>query len=593
MQSSRSPTRGPSDRPALTTERPDRGSDDGPLLVAGPDTLLLQVDHPRADAARAALAAFAELERSPGHVHTYRLTDLGLWNAKAAGLDATEAVESLREFAAGPVPRATVNRIVETMGRFGRIIIETVAGPDADSASAGPESESGLAMTVDDIELFDELLAERSVSRLTGDRLGPTSVSVEPGRRGRLKQVLTELRWPADDRAALSPGVEFDLALRPEVELRPYQRQAVDSWRPSGTGVVVLPCGAGKTITAIAASAEVGTNTLILVTSQASLTQWDRELRRFTTVDPDDIGHYSARRKRVRPITVATYQVMATKRDGRFRHIEMIQNGDWGLVVYDEVHLLPSAVFGLTAGIQARRRLGLTATLIREDGREDDVFTLVGPKRFDVPWSDLELQGWIAPARCIEVRVVADDSERLAHARAGLRAKAAVAGTVTAKQDVVSAILDRHPGEATLIIGTYLDGLEPIAERFGLPIVTGKTAARERMALFDQLREGAIDALVVSKVANFSLDLPEVSVAIQVSGTFGSRQEEAQRLGRILRPKHDGRQAHFYSLITRDTVEQEHGQRRQRFLTEQGYHYEIVDAERLLEPRRSDPDHQV
>ncbi len=406
-------------------------------------------------------------------------------------------------------------------------------------------------------------------------------MAVDGASRGRLKQVLTTLRWPAEDRAALSPGVSFDIGLRPELDLRSYQRQAVDSWLPSGTGVIVLPCGAGKTVTAIAAAAAVGANTLVLVTGQASLSQWERELQRFTTIDDGDIGHYTAGRKEIRPITLATYQVMATRRGGRFRHLEMIHDGDWGLIIYDEVHLLPSAVFNLTAGIQARRRLGLTATLIREDGREADVFTLVGPKRFDVPWAELELDGWIAPARCVEVRVTASDVERLAHAKADQRAKAAVAATVEAKLDVVDSLLERHRGEPTLIIGTYLDGLRPIAERFDLPLVTGKTPQRERLRLFDELRRGALGALVVSKVANFSLDLPEVSVAIQVSGSFGSRQEEAQRLGRILRPKADGRQAHFYSLITRDTVEQEHGQRRQRFLTEQGYHYEIIDADQL------------
>jgi len=396
-----------------------------------------------------------------------------------------------------------------------------------------------------------------------------------------VKQRLTALRWPAEDRAALSPGVSFPLQLRPDVALRPYQRQAVDSWLPSGTGVIVLPCGAGKTITAIAAAAAVGTSTLILATSQTSLTQWERELQRFTDIAADDLGVYSSRRKDVRPVTLATYQVLATRRDGEFRHLDLIQNGDWGLVIYDEVHLLPSAVFNLTAGIQARRRLGLTATLIREDGREADVFTLVGPKRFDVPWSDLELQGWIAPARCVEVRVVATNEERMAHATADHRGKAAVAATVSGKLDVVETILDMHPDEPTLIIGTYLDGLRPIAERFDVPLITGETPSKDRTVLFDQLRSGERTRLVVSKVANFSLDLPEVSVAIQVSGTFGSRQEEAQRLGRILRPKHDGRQAHFYTLVTRDTVEQEQSGRRQRFLAEQGYHYEIIDADTL------------
>ncbi len=548
----------------------------GPLLVAGPDTLLLQLDHPQADDCRAELAAFAELERSPGHVHTYRLSDLGLWNAKAAGLSAESAVETLRRYCTGPVPQTTITKISETMDRFGRVLLESPRDADAGS----------LILSVDEAELLDQLLADPAVARLTGERLSELSVAVDPSDRGRLKQTLTTLRWPADDRAALSPGVEFSLTLTDDAELRRYQRQAVDSWKPSGTGVVVLPCGAGKTITAIAAAAEIGTNTLILVTGQASMIQWERELQRFTTIDPADIGLYNARRKEIRPITIATYQVMATKRDGEFRHLDVIQNGDWGLVIYDEVHLLPSAVFNLTAGIQARRRLGLTATLIREDGREADVFTLVGPKRFDVPWADLELQGWIAPARCVEVRVVASDEERLAHAKADQRTKASIAALVESKIEITEAILKRHPGEPTLIIGTYLDGLEPIARRLDLPLVTGATPNGKRLELFDRLRSGDLQALVVSKVANFSLDLPEVSLAVQVSGSFGSRQEEAQRLGRILRPKHDGRQATFYTLVTRDTVEQDNSRRRQRFLSEQGYHYEIIDGEDLLEGAR-------
>ena len=549
--------------------------DGAPLLVAGPDTLLLRLDHPDAEACRAELAAFAELERSPDHVHTYRLTDLGLWNARAAGLDARRAADTLRRHTAGPVPAAALARIEATMSRVGRVAIE--------SAEPGGGAAGRLLLITDEAALLDELLAEPAVARLLGDRLGPTCAGLDQVDRGRLKQALTALRWPADDRAALSPGTAFPLALRPETALRPYQRQAVDSWLPSGTGVIVLPCGAGKTLTAIAAAAEVGATTLVLVTGQAAMVQWERELLRFTTVDAGDIGHYSARRKQVAPITLATYQVLATRRDGEYRHLRLVEEGDWGLVIYDEVHLLPSAVFNLTAGIQARRRLGLTATLVREDGREGDVFALVGPKRFDVPWADLELQGWIAPARCVEVRVGATGEERMAHAVADARAKAAVAATTAAKLDVVGALLQRHRDEPTLVIGTFLDGLAPIADRFGLPMVTGETPAARRIELFDRLRAGDLGALVVSKVANFGLDLPEVSVAIQVSGTFGSRQEEAQRLGRIIRPKGDGRQATFYTVVTRDTVEQDYAGRRQRFLTEQGYHYEIIDGERLLD----------
>ncbi len=540
----------------------------GPLVAAGTDTLLLQLDHPEAEACRRSLARFAQLERSPGLVETYRLTDLGLWNAKASGLDHGAVLATIEGNGSGPVPHTMASRIVETMDRFGPVTVE--------------DGGDGLVLRAHSAELLRELLDDPELSSLVGHPTDETTVPIDGTVRGRVKLALTRLRRPADDRAALRPGEPIDIGLRTETELRPYQCDAVAAWLPSGTGVIVLPCGAGKTLTALAALAEVGTTTLILTTGGSSMTQWERELARFTTIANDDIGRYGAGRRQVRPVTLATYQMLATRRDGAYHNLELVEEHDWGLVIYDEVHLLPSAVFGLTAGIQARRRLGLTATLVREDGREADVFTLIGPRRYDVPWSDLELQGWIAPARCVEVRVVANDDERMAHAKASGQAKAKVAAGITAKLDVVEALLERHRGEPTLIIGTYLDGLTAVAEANDLPLITGKTPDRTRLELFDRLRRGELEALVVSKVGNYSLDLPEVSVAIQVSGTFGSRQEEAQRLGRILRPKADGRQASFYTLVARDTVEQEHAARRQRFLAEQGYHYEIVDADDLV-----------
>ncbi|MEM9134465.1 MAG: DNA repair helicase XPB [Actinomycetota bacterium] len=545
------------------------GGPDAPLLIPAADTLLLQLAHPDAERGRAELAAFAELERSPDHVHTFRLTDLGLWNARSAGLDAERVIDVLDRYSAQPVPHATLTLVAETMARFGRVLIEGGGGGET------------LTVRTDEPELLDELLAIAEVATHLAERTGPDTAAVTAERRGRLKQALAAARLPADDRAAVSPGLALDVAASDELVLRPYQQQAVDSWLPGGNGVIVLPCGAGKTVTAIAAAIAVGARTLVLVTSDASMRQWHRELLRFTDLSPDDIGCYAARTKQVRPVTLATYHVLSARRGGEFRHLGLIEEGDWGLIIYDEVHLLPSAVFQLTAAIQGRRRLGLTATLIREDGRERDVFTLVGPKRFDVPWRDLELQGWLAPAVCTEVRVVPTDDERLAHARATGQEKAKVAATVAAKADAVERLLARHPDETALVIGTYVDGLTTLAERLGAALVTGGTPAAERARLFDELRLGERRILVVSKVANFSLDLPEVSVAIQVSGTFGSRQEEAQRLGRIVRPKADGRQAHFYSVVARDTVEQEYAQRRQRFLAEQGYGYEILDGAEL------------
>ena len=545
----------------------------GPLLLPSADTLLLQVAHAEADECRAELAAFAELEKSPDHLHTYRLTDLGLWNARAAGIELDTVVDVLRRYSNGPIPHAMARSIADAMDRFGRITIE--GHPDRVASDE-------LLVRVDDPDLLDDLLAQKATARLLGRRLDPYTAALDPADRGRLKQLLVAARLPADDRAALSPGLPFPLELSDELELRPYQRQAVDGWLPSGTGVIVLPCGAGKTVTGIAAAAAVGARTLVLVTGEASMRQWHDELCRFTDIDPDQIGSYAARTKTIGPVTLATYHVMTARKDGRFRHLDLLQRSDWGLVIYDEVHLLPSAVFQMTAGIQSRRRLGLTATLVREDGRESDVFSLVGPKRFDVPWRELELQGWLAPAACTEVRIVPTEEERLAHAAAPARERARVAAGIEAKAPVVEALVDRHDGEPKLVIGTYLDGLHDLAERLDAPIVTGATPSAERLRLFDAIRAGELSTLVVSKVANFSLDLPEVSVAVQVSGTFGSRQEEAQRLGRILRPKADGRQAHFYSIVAQDTVEQTYAQRRQRFLAEQGYGYGIVDAADVL-----------
>jgi DNA excision repair protein ERCC-3 len=545
----------------------------GPLLLPSADTLLLQVAHDESAACRAELAAFAELEKSPDHLHTYRLTDLGLWNARAAGIEPETVIDALTRYSYAPIPHAMARSIADAMDRFGRITIE--GQPDQAATDE-------LLVRVDEPELLDRLTADNAIGRMLGPRLDPYTASLAPASRGRLKQLLVAARLPADDQAILSPGLPFELTLSDDLELRRYQRHAVEGWLPSGTGVVVLPCGAGKTVTGIAAAAAVGARTLVLVTGEASMRQWHDELCRFTTIDPDDIGCYAARTKTIGPVTLATYHVMTARKDGRFRHLDLLQSGDWGLVIYDEVHLLPSAVFQMTAGIQSRRRLGLTATLVREDGREGDVFSLVGPKRFDVPWRELELQGWLAPAVCTEVRIVPTDTERLAHASALAQQRARVAAAIEGKTPVVEALLARHEGEAALVIGTYLDGLHELADRLGVPIVTGATPAAERQRLFDAIRAGELSTLVVSKVANFSLDLPEVSVAVQVSGTFGSRQEEAQRLGRILRPKADGRQAHFYSIVAQDTVEQTYAQRRQRFLAEQGYGYNIVDGAEVL-----------
>ncbi|GAA3218706.1 DNA repair helicase XPB [Oerskovia jenensis] len=549
---------------------------DGPLIVQSDKTLLLEVDHPRSGDARRAIAPFAELERAPEHVHTYRLTPLGLWNARAAGHDAEQVVNVLLEYSRYPVPHALLVDVAETMSRYGRL--QLVAHPT-----------HGLVLQATDKAVLAEVLKSKRTAGLVGDRLGDDSVVVHPSERGHLKQVLLKLGWPAEDLAGYVDGEKHPIDLSPTDPahedkpwaMRPYQQQAVEGFWHGGSGVVVLPCGAGKTIVGAGAMAKSGTTTLILVTNTVSARQWRDELVRRTTLTEDEIGEYSGARKEIKPVTIATYQVLTTKRKGVYTHLELLDARDWGLVVYDEVHLLPAPIFRMTADLQARRRLGLTATLVREDGREDEVFSLIGPKRYDAPWKDIEAQGYIAPADCVEVRLTLSDRDRMAYATAEPEDKYRLAATAAGKNRVVEQIAAAHPDDQVLVIGQYLDQLEELGDHLDAPVITGATTVRERQRLFEAFRSGEISRLVVSKVANFSIDLPEASVAIQVSGSFGSRQEEAQRLGRIMRPKQDGRTAHFYAVVSRDTVDQDFAAHRQRFLAEQGYAYRIVDAEDL------------
>lgn len=544
----------------------------GPLIVQSDKTLLLEVDHPDAEACRRAIAPFAELERAPEHVHTYRLTPLGLWNARAAGHDAEQVVAVLLEHSRYPVPHALLVDVAETMARYGRL--QLVSDP-----------VHGLVLHALDRAVLEEVLRSRRVAGMLGTRLDDDDVLVHPSERGRLKQALLKLGWPAEDLAGYVDGEAHAIDLdTTDWHLRPYQEQAVTSFWHGGSGVVVLPCGAGKTLVGAGAMARSGTTTLILVTNTVSARQWRDELLRRTTLTEDEIGEYSGARKEVRPVTIATYQVLTTRRKGVYPHLELLDARDWGLIIYDEVHLLPAPVFRMTADLQARRRLGLTATLVREDGREDEVFSLIGPKRYDAPWKDIEAQGYIAPAECIEVRLTLSDHDRLTYATAEPEDKYRLAASASGKNRVVEALVAQHRGEQTLVIGQYLDQLEELAEHLSAPLITGATTVRERQRLFDAFRAGEVATLVVSKVANFSIDLPEAAVAIQVSGSFGSRQEEAQRLGRIMRPKADGRTAHFYAIVARDTVDQEFAAHRQRFLAEQGYAYRIVDAEDVLHP---------
>ena len=542
---------------------------DGPLIVQSDKSLLLEVDHPAAQSARIAIAAFAELERAPEHVHTYRITDLGLWNARAAGYDAESVVAALVDHSRYPVPHSLLIDVADTMDRYGRL--QLLSDPT-----------HGLVLHALDRPVLEEVARAKRIQGMLSARIDETTVAVHPSERGALKQALLKLGWPAEDHAGYVDGEAHPIALAEDGwSLRPYQEEAVDGFRHGGSGVVVLPCGAGKTLVGAGAMAAMQRTTLILVTSTVSARQWRTELLERTTLTEDEIGEYSGSSKAVRPVTIATYQVLTMKRKGVHPHLELMSARDWGLIVYDEVHLLPAPVFRMTADLQARRRLGLTATLVREDGREGEVFSLIGPKRYDAPWKDIEAQGYIAPAVCTEVRATMPASDRMTYATAEAADRPRLGAAHPAKIDAVQRIVRRHPGEPTLVIGQYLDQLEEIAERLGADLITGRTPVRVRQQLFDAFRAGEIDRLVVSKVANFSIDLPEASVAVQVSGAFGSRQEEAQRLGRLLRPKADGRSAHFYTVVMRDTQDQDHATHRQRFLAEQGYAYTIVDAEEL------------
>lgn len=547
----------------------------GPLIVQSDRTVLLEVAHPDAEEARHELAIFAELERAPEHVHTYRITRLGLWNARAAGHTAEQMLATLERYAKFPVPQTVQIDIEETVGRYGRLVI---ARDDAGEEGQGGE----LVIRGSDAAVLAEITRNSKIAPFLGIRRTSTEWTLQPWARGQVKQELLKIGWPADDQAGYTPGTPHEIELVEDGwALRPYQQQAVDNFFAGGSGVVVLPCGAGKTLVGAGAMAAADTNTLILVTNTVSARQWRAELLKRTSLTEDEIGEYSGQVKEIKPVTIATYQILTAKRKGEYAHLTLLDALDWGLIVYDEVHLLPAPVFKLTAELQARRRLGLTATLVREDGRESDVFSLIGPKRFDAPWKEIEAQGFISPASCFEVRIDLPQSERLEYAASADDERYRLAATAPAKLQVVKDLVAKHDGERILVIGQYLDQIEELSDALGAPQLTGATPVAERERLYQEFRDGTTKVLVVSKVANFSVDLPEATVAIQVSGSFGSRQEEAQRLGRLLRPKESGLPANFYTLVARDTVDQDFAQNRQRFLAEQGYSYTILDAHDL------------
>ena len=576
-----------------------------PLIVQSDLTVMLELASPRADEARAALARFGELEKAPEHIHTYRITPLSLWNAAVAGMSAGEVASTLSGLAKYPVPPGVLTEVHDQMGRYGRLRLVR----DFDSG--------GLALVSHEVALLVEVARDKRIAPLLGERLDGNRFAVRLGDRGALKQALLQLGWPVADEAGYTEGSALaDAELT--CELRGYQADAVSAWwqdghDAAGNGVLVLPCGAGKTVIGLAAMAAAGSHTLIIATNITSARQWIREILDKTSLTPDQVGEYSGDRKEIKPVTVATYQVLtwspvrkkrrgdddlladvpdvpdadeiAAASDGAeadvlhslYPHLGLFDRTEWGLIVYDEVHLLPAPVFRATARIQAVRRLGLTATLVREDGKEADVFGLIGPKRFDIPWKELEHYGWIAPAVCTEIRVGLHDDARMDYAMADPQQRYRLAASTPRKAEVVRRLCEHHRDDRVLVIGQFVDQLKHLAEALDAPLITGQTAQKVRDARFDAFRTGELRTLVVSKVANFSIDLPEANVAIQVSGTFGSRQEEAQRLGRIMRPKQSGGQAHFYTIVTRDTVDQQFAANRQRFLAEQGYDYRIVD----------------
>jgi DNA excision repair protein ERCC-3 len=559
-----------------------------PLIVQGDRTVLLEVDNPLYAEARDALAPFAELEKSPEHIHTYRLTPLSLWNAAAAGMSAEAMIDALATYSKFPLPNNVPVDLRELVGRYGRVRLRRVDG--------------ALRLEADDPALLEEFRRQKAVRDYLGERLNPVAVAVDDAHRGVLKQALIAVGYPAEDLAGYTAGSDLAMALRATTRagypfrVRDYQCQSVDAFHAGGdvrggSGVVVLPCGAGKTIVGIAAMAALKKHTLVLTTSTTAVEQWRREILDKTDLPDEMVATYTGESKDIAPVTLATYQIVTyrPRKDGDFPHFRIFNERDWGLIIYDEVHLLPAPVFRVTAEIQARRRLGLTATLVREDGREEDVFSLIGPKKFDVPWRVLEQKGWIAEALCHEVRLALPGAGRMEYATAEWRDKFRLASENPVKEDLVALLLERHdgPGDRVLIIGQYLKQLRRIAQRFDLPLITGQTSNGERQDLYDRFRRGELRRLVLSKVGNFAIDLPDANVMVQVSGTFGSRQEEAQRLGRILRPKDGSEPARFYTLVTRDTREMDFAHHRQLFLTEQGYSYEILDESDLTAGLRS------
>ena len=554
-----------------------------PLIVQSDKTLLLEVDSPYFDKVRGLLSQFAELEKSPEYLHTYKITPLSLWNAASININAEKIIDILYKYSKYPVPKNVNTEITRQISRYGKLKLVR-------------DDHGDLLLTSSDKNYTVEIIRNHKIKEFIIDRKDENSIYVRNEYRGHIKQALIRIGFPVEDIAGYDTGNEFTFELRKKTlsgvpfMIRDYQRQAIDSFHQrgsvkGGSGVVLLPCGAGKTIVGIGAMRVVGVQTLILVTNTLSIRQWRQEILDKTTVKEEDIGEYSGEKKEIKAITIATYNIITHRKEkgGEFTHFQLFSHNKWGFIIYDEVHLLPAPIFRMTSELQAKRRLGLTATLVREDGMEEDVFSLIGPKKLDIPWKTLEEKSWIAEAVCKEIRIPMRSLMRNAYSVADEREKFRYSSENPEKTRAIEILLDYHKGAQLLVIGQYLRQLKKIARKFDLPLITGKTPLTEREALYKDFRLKKIHSLVVSKVANFSIDLPDANVAIQVSGTFGSRQEEAQRLGRILRPKGDLNQAIFYSLVTDDSAEERFSHNRQLFLTEQGYEYEIYSYESFKE----------
>ncbi len=549
-----------------------------PIIVQSDNTLLLEVNHDEFENARDSISPFAELEKSPEHIHTYRITPLSLWNAASAGLSTREIMTDLKKFSRYDIPEVVRTTVFEQMGRYGILKLDKI--------------DDELILTSEDYLLLKEILNHKTVQPFIDEVIDKHAVKIKPLYRGHIKQSLIKIGFPVEDIAGYDEGDPCEVEVQSpsksgkEFEIRDYQQSAIKAFHKGGgvdggSGVVVLPCGAGKTIIAIGALAQLKTETLILVTNTIALKQWKEELLDKTTLTPEMIGEFSGDKKETGPITIATYNILTyrKKKNGPFVHFDIFSKKNWGLIIYDEVHLLPAPVFRMTSEIQSKRRLGLTATLIREDGMESDVFSLIGPKKYDMPWKVLEQANWIAKAECSEVRIELPEDSRIAYAVARDREKFRIASENERKLDFASKIIKKNPTANILIIGQYIAQLKLFAKSLDVPIITGSTPIPEREILYNKFRNSEIKILVVSKVANFSIDLPDANIAIQISGTFGSRQEEAQRLGRVLRPKKDNNTAFFYTIITANSVEEKFAHNRQLFLTEQGYAYKILNED--------------